>query len=87
MTKDNDMTNESVSLLDKEGLSTLMALMADQGFQDSVQLGANLMMLGLIQMRVFGVPEDEIYDAVKIQVPLADMVIEVIADSGPKSGT
>lgn len=85
MTKDNDMTDESVNLLDKDGLSTLMALMTDQGFRDSVQLGANLMMLGLIQMRVFGVPENEIMDAVKIQVPLADMVIEVIADSGPKN--
>lgn len=86
MTKDNDIVDETVNLLDKEGLSTLMALMTDQGFQDSVQLGANLMMLGLIQMRVFGVPENEIMDAVKIQVPLADMVIEVIADSGNKNG-
>lgn len=86
MTKDNDTIEESVNLLDKDGLATLMALMTEQGFQDSVQLGANLMMLGLIQMRVFGVPEDEILEAVKIQVPLADMVIEVIADSGSKNG-
>ena len=87
MTKDNDIVDETVNLLDKEGLSTLMALMTDQGFQDSVQLGANLMMLGLIQMRVFDVPEVDILDAVKTQVPLADMLIEIIADSGAASET
>lgn len=81
MTKDNDAIEETIKLLDKDGIVELMDLMTGEGFQDSVQLGANLMMLGLIQMRVFGVAENEIIDAVKIQLPLADMVIETIAGS------
>lgn len=81
-----DDTNETtLNLLDKNGLADLMELMTESKYQDSVQLGVNLMMLGLIQMRVFGVAENEILDAVKTQVPLADMVIEVIADSGTEN--
>jgi hypothetical protein len=85
MTKDSDNIEETVILLDKEGLADLMALMTEKGYQDSVQLGANFLMLGLIQMRVFGVPQEEILDTIKIQTPLADMVIEIIADSGTKN--
>jgi hypothetical protein len=85
MTKQDSDVEESVNLLDKEGVAELMAVMNDRGYRDSVQLGANLMMLGLIQYRVFGVSEDEILEAVKIQVPLADMVIDIIIDSGTKN--
>lgn len=87
MTKDNDAIEETIKLLDKDGIVELMDLMTGKGFQDSVQLGANLMLLGLIQMRVFGVAENEIMDAVKTQLPLADMVIETIASAGAANGT
>lgn len=87
MTDKNDNVEETISLLDKDGIVELMDLMTAQGYQDSVQLGANLTMLGLIQMRVFGVAENEIIDAVKIQVPLADMIIETISNAGAQSGT
>lgn len=82
MTKDNDTIGETIKLFDKEGLADLMTLLNNEDFVDSVQLGANLVMLGLVQLRVFSVPENEILDSVKAQLPLADMLIEVIADSG-----
>jgi hypothetical protein len=84
MTKQDNDVEESVNLLDKEGIAELMAVMTERGYKDSIQLGANLMLMGLIQYRVFGVSEDEILEAVKIQVPLADMVIDIIIDSGTK---
>jgi hypothetical protein len=82
----NDTQQETINLLDKDGLADLMTLFTSNGYQDSVQMAANLMLLGLMQYRSFGISEDEIINAVKVQIPLADMVIEVIADSGPKSG-
>lgn len=87
MTKDNDTVEENINLLDKDGLSDLMALMADRGYQDSLQLGTNLMMLGLVQMRGFGVPEDEISSIVEDQVPLADMILEIITLAGLSDAT
>jgi len=79
MIDQNETTEETISLLDREGIADLMATMTEKGYKDSVQLGANLMLLGLIQYRVFGVAEDEIMSSVKTQVPIADMVIELIA--------
>lgn len=87
MTKDNDIMEETIKLLDKDGIADLMTLLNDSRYDDSVQLGANLMMLGLVQMRVFGVQEVEILDAVKTQIPLADWLIEIIADSGTTNET
>jgi hypothetical protein len=81
ITKQDELMKETVSLLDREGIADLMTTMTEKGYKDSVQLGANLMLLGLIQYRVFGVAEDEIIKAVKIQVPLADMVIEIVGGS------
>lgn len=82
---DDNTTHESVSLLDKEGLTELMKLLTDNGHKDSLQMGANLILLGLIQYRVVDVPEEEIMEAIRIQVPLADMVIEAIT-KGPNGG-
>jgi hypothetical protein len=78
----NDTQQETINLLDKDGLADLMALFTSNGYQDSVQMAANLMLLGLMQYRSFGISEDDIIDAVKVQVPLADMVIEVIENAG-----
>lgn len=87
MTKDNDTIGETIKLFDKEGLADLMTLLNNESFVDSVQLGVNLIMLGLVQLRVYSVPETEILDAVKTQVPLADWLIEIIADAGTTDAT
>ena len=84
---DQNNTKETIKLIDKDGLADLMALLDNDSYVDSLQLGANLIMLGLIQFRVFDVPEADILDAVKTQVPLADMLIEIIADSGATDAT
>jgi hypothetical protein len=87
MTKDNDTIGETIKLFDKEGLADLMTLLNNESFVDSVQLGANLVMLGLVQLRVFSVPENEILDSVKAQLPLADWLIEVLADADTTDAT
>ena len=84
---DQNNTKETIKLIDKDGLADLMALLDNDSYVDSLQLGANLIMLGLIQFRVFDVPEADILDAVKTQVPLADMLMEIIADSGATDAT
>jgi hypothetical protein len=81
MTKQDELREETVSLLDKEGITDLMTTITEKGYKDSLQLGTNLMLLGLIQYRAFGVAEDKIMKVVKIQVPLADMVIEIVDGS------
>jgi hypothetical protein len=87
MTKDNDTIGETIKLFDKEGLADLMTLLNNESFVGSVQLGANLVMLGLVQLRVFSVPENEILDSVKAQLPLADWLIEVLADADTTDAT
>lgn len=80
MTQQDDTKTETVKLLDQVGLSSLMQIITDNGYTDSLQLAANLTMLGLIQYRVVSVSEEEILDAIKIQIPLADLVVETVID-------
>ena len=78
-----DNTNKTtLNLLDKDGIADLMALFNSNGYQDSPQFGINLILMGLMQLRSVGISEKEIIEAIEIQIPLADMVLGIIAGSG-----